>query len=190
MTAIPRAILAVDAGAATTAVAVIGRVADRWRLLGSIAAPASAAPDDLATVLAVRIVAADPDLADAVGLDPRVIDDMPRLEARSRPPQLLAVLAVSQRPLGLLAGIARRTSWRVVAASTESHEPHEMTDLALRPEVSALLVGIGDPPGPDERHRIDEIAGLVAAAARRRPELQVVVAGPLTGRTAWSESRA
>lgn len=187
MTAIPRAILAVDAGAATTAVALIGRPADRWRLLGSIAAPAPASPDDLAIVLAARIAAADPGLASAVGLGAGVVDELPRLESRSAPPAQLAVLAGSPRAVGLLAGIAERTSWRVVVASTDSHDPREMTDLALRPETSALLVGAGEPPGPDERPWIDDIAGLVAAAARRRPELQIVVAGPLTGRRAWSD---
>jgi hypothetical protein len=185
VTAVPRAILAVDVGAATTAVAVLGRPAARWRLLGSVAAPAAAGADDLGAMLVARIAAADPDLAAAVGLDADAIDDLPRLESRSAPPARLAVLGGSPRTVGLLAGMARRTAWRVVAADPEGHDPREMTDLILRPEVSALLVGAGEPPGPDERPKIDDIAGLVAAALRRRPELRAVVAGPIAGRAAW-----
>src|SRR6185369_4548451 len=63
----------------------------------------------------------------------------------------------------------------------------EMTELALRPEVSAILVGAGDPPGPDERGWLDDLAGLVGAATRRRPELRVVLAGPVAARAAWAE---
>jgi hypothetical protein len=188
MTGVPRTILAIDAGAATTAIALIARPAGRWRLLGSLVAPAPADPDALATVLAARIRTADPGLADEVGLDARTIDDLRRLEARSSPRPSLAVLAASRRAGGLLHDIARRTPYRVVAASPESHDPREMTDLALRPEITAILVGAGEPPGPDERAALDDVAGLVAAVLRRRPELRVVVAGPVTSRRAWADA--
>ncbi|HJW21033.1 MAG TPA: hypothetical protein VJ506_01250, partial [Candidatus Limnocylindrales bacterium] len=187
MTAIPRAILAVDAGAATTAVAVIGRPAERWRLLGSIAAPAPASPDDLGALLLARIAAADPELAAAVGVTDREVNDLPRLESRSEPPGELAVLGGSRRAVGLLGDVAARTPWRVTTASVESHDPREMTDLVLRPRIDAVLVGAGEPPGPDERPALDDLAGLVAAAARRRPELRVVIAGNLRSRRTWAE---
>jgi len=45
-----RVITAIDAGAATTSVALLGRLANRWRLLGSLAAPAGA--DESALILA------------------------------------------------------------------------------------------------------------------------------------------
>jgi hypothetical protein len=188
MTGVPRTILAIDAGVATTAIALLGRPRARWRLLGSLVAPAPASPEDLAAVLAARIRAADPGLADAVDLDPAAIDDLPRLEARSSPPPSLAVLAASRRAVGLLHDIARRTPYRVVAASPESHDPREMTDLALRPEIAAILVGASEPPGPDERAALDDVAGLVAAVLRRRPELRAVVAGPVTERRAWADA--
>lgn len=187
MTAIPRAILAVDAGAATTAVAVLARPAGRWRLLGSMSGPAPASPDDLGAILLERIARADPGLARDVGIAERAIDDLPRLEARSEPPGSLAVLGGSRRVTALLAGVAERTSWRVVPGSPESHDPREMTDLVLRPGIGAVLVGAGEPPGPDERAALDDIAGLVATAARRRPELRIVVAGGLTSRRTWLE---
>jgi hypothetical protein len=62
-----------------------------------------------------------------------------------------------------------------------------MTELALRPEVTAVLVGAGDPPGPDERGWLDDLAGLVGAVTRRRPEIRVVLAGPIGSRNAWAE---
>ncbi|HEU4941749.1 MAG TPA: GNAT family N-acetyltransferase, partial [Gaiellaceae bacterium] len=46
-------------------------------------------------------------------------------------PSSVAVLGASRRAVGLLQGVAERTSWRVRAASPESHDPREMTELAL-----------------------------------------------------------
>jgi hypothetical protein len=184
---IPRALLTVDVGVATTAVALIGRPAKRWRLLGSLAAPAPATPDDVATVLAARVVAADPELADAIGLDVDAVAELPRLETRSEPPETLAVLGASRRAVGLVEAVAARTPWRVSAASPESHDPREMTELALRADVTAVLLGASEPPGPDERSALDDLIALVAAIARRRPELRIVLAGPIASRPAWRD---
>ena len=183
----PRALLAIDAGAATTSVALLGRPGSRWRFLGSLSAPAGADVDALAWILAGRLVVADPGMAAELDVTAEFAHKLPRLEARSSPPQVLAVLGASRRAVGLLEAIAARTPWRIRAASPESHDPREMTDLVLRPEVTAVLVGAGDPPGPDERGWLDDIAGLVGAATRRRPELRVVLAGPVAARNAWAE---
>ena len=45
------------------------------------------------------------------------------------------------------------------------------------PSVSGILVGAGDPPAADERRALGELAALVSAAAGRRPEVTVVLAG-------------
>ena len=187
MTNVPRALLAIDSGAATTSVALLGRPGPRWRLLGAIAAPAGTPPDALAEVLATRLATVDADLAASLQLSPERVTDLPRLESRSEPPGTLAVLGASRRAVGLLEGVASRTPWRVRAASPESHDPREMTELALRQDVDAVLVGAGDPPGPDERGWLDDLAGLVGAVTRRRPELHVVLAGPVASRNAWAE---
>ncbi|HUG29366.1 MAG TPA: hypothetical protein VMQ65_02480 [Candidatus Limnocylindria bacterium] len=187
MTTVPRALLAIDAGAATTSVALLGKPGARWRLLGALSGPAGTSPDGIAEVLAERLVAADLGLADHVGVSPPAVADLPRLEARSEPPQTLAVLGASRRSVGLLEAVAARTPWRIRAASPESHDPREMTELALRPDVSAVIVGAGDPPGPDERGWLDDLAGLVGAVARRRPDLIVILAGPVAARAAWAE---
>lgn len=187
MTSVPRALLAIDAGSATTSVALLGRPGPRWRLLGSIAAPAGTPPTTLATVLARRLAAVDPELARDLAIAHEAVGDLPRLETRGGPPPTLAVLGASRRTVGLLEAVAARTPWRVRAASPETHDPREMTDLALHPDVSAILVGAGDPPGPDERGWLDDLAGLVGAVTRRRRELQVVLAGPIASRNAWAE---
>jgi len=187
VTTIPRALLAIDSGAATTSVALLGKPRDRWRLLGYLAAPAGTPSDVIAALVAGRLVAADLALADHVGVSVTSVDDLPRLEAVSSPPETLAVFGASGRAVRLLEAVAARTPWRIRAASPESHDPREMTELALRPEVTAVLVGASDPPGPDERGWLDDLAGLVGAVARRRPELRVVLAGPIAARAAWAE---
>jgi hypothetical protein len=187
VTNVPRALLAIDAGAATTSLALLGRPASRWRLLGSIAAPIGTPPNSLATVLVRRLVAVDPDLARDLGVALEAVRDMPRLESRGGRPPALAVLGASRRTVALLEAVATRTPWRVVAASPDTHDPREMTELALRPDVAAVLAGVGDPPGPDERGGLDDLAGLVGAVTRRRPDLRVVLAGPIARRNAWAE---
>lgn len=187
MTTVPRALLAIDAGAATTSVALLGKPWKRWRLLGSLAAPAGAPIETLAATLAARLLSTDPRMAVDLSVSAESVADLPRLEAISPPPQTLAVLGASRRAVGLLEGVAARTPWRIKPASPETHDPREMTELALRPEVTAILVGAGDPPGPDERGWLDDLAGLVGAASRRRPDLRVVLAGPVAARPAWAE---
>jgi hypothetical protein len=187
VTTIPRALLAIDAGAATTSVALLGYPASRWRLLGSLAAPAGTPPASLAAILARRLAAADAGLSADLDVTVESVADLPRLETVSAPPPTLAVLGASRRAVGLLEAVAARTPWRVRIASPESHDPREMTELALRPDVSAVLVGAGDPPGPDERGWLDDLAGLVGAVTRRRPDLRVVLAGPIAARNAWAE---
>lgn len=184
---VPRALLAADSGAATTSVALLGRPALRWRLLGSLAAPAGTSVEALAQELARRLVAADGELARGLDISVDSVADLPRLETASEPLPTLAVLGASRRAVGLLEAVAARTPWRVRAASPETHDQREMTELALRPEVTAVLVGAGDPPGPDERGWLDDLAGLVGAVARRRPDLRVVLAGPIATRNAWAE---
>ena len=52
-----------------------------------------------------------------------------------------------------------------------------MSAMLLDKSVTGVLVGAGDPPSADERRALGELAALVAAAAGRRPELTVILAG-------------
>lgn len=180
MTAEPHAFLAIDQGAATTSVAALGRVAGAWRLLGSLAVPAGGDPDIAVDVLVRRLRAADPDLAERLGmggigrLD---MDLVPRLVVRSHRPPRLAIVAGSQRTAGALVETAGRSGWRTTSASVETTDPLAMTGMLLDPEVDAIMAGASDPPRADERSALRELATLVAAVAGRRPEIPILLAG-------------
>jgi len=186
VTRAPQTLAVVDAGGATTSVSLLARVNGRWRLLGALAAAAGTPESVLLAVVAERARAADPDLAVRSELEGAALDRMPRLSAQSRPQGTLVVLAASRRAVGDLAAVAIRTGWHVVTASTETHDPREMTELALGREVGAVLIGAGDPAGPDERAALDDLAALGGAVARRRPELPVLLGGAIRGRRAWT----
>jgi hypothetical protein len=191
VTAEPRAFLALDLGAATTSVALIGRVGSAWRWLGGLALPAAADAEVAVAMLVDRCVTADPVLAEDLGLVGVAAEDLPRLTVRSRRPPKLAVVAGSERALHALRGTAERSGWRTVAASVESVDPLSMTALLLDPTVEAVLAGAGDPPRPDERSTIAELASLVAAVALRRPELPIILAGGLSeGQAAFGNPAA
>jgi hypothetical protein len=177
VTSEPRAFLALDAGAATTVAALIGRAGGRWRLIGSLAMPAGSDVDAVVAVLGDRAVAADPMLARALDLHPGSAVDLPRLEVASHPPRRLAVIAASERVLAPLVASASRSGWRTVSGSAESTDPLAMSAMLLDAAVSGVLVGAGDPPSADERRALGELAALIAAAAERRPEMTVVLAG-------------
>ncbi len=184
MTAEPRAFLAIDRGSATSSVACIGQVAGAWRLLGSLAVPAAADADRAIEVLLGRVAAADPGLASATGLiapSGAVRDgQLPRLEARSRRPGRLAIVAGSDRSLAALTECAARSGWRVRGASVQSTDPLAMTRLLAERGVDAILAGADDPPGADERSALRELAALVAAAAVRQPAVPIILAGAMS----------
>jgi hypothetical protein len=177
VTSEPRAFLTLDTGAATIAAALIGRVGGRWRLIGSLSMPAGADIDAVVTALGDRAVRADPDLAAALDVHLGAAAELPRLEVASHRPRLLAVVAASERALGPLVATASRSGWRTVAGSAESMDPLAMSTLLLDTRISGILVGSGDPPAADERRALGELAALVSAAAGRRPEITVVLAG-------------
>ena len=188
MTRAPSALAIIDAGRATTSVSLLARLGDQWRLLGSLAAPAGTPEPTLLAILAARALQADPGLPARAELEPAALDAVPRLTARSRPPRTLVVLAASRRAAADLTAEANRTAWRVEVASTETHDPREMTELVLRRDVGAVLIGAGDPAGPDERAALDDLAALGGAAARRRPDLGIILGGAMRGRRAWLEA--
>lgn len=177
----PRAFLTFDAGAATIAAALVGRVGGRWRLIGSLALPAGADPDAVAAMLVERAATADPALAEALGLDRTPPDELPRVEVASHPPRRLAVVAGSERALATLVAAASRSGWQTAAASPESVDPLEMSTLLLGPDVDGILAGAGDPPSADERRALGELGALVAAASHRRPEIPVILSGGMAG---------
>lgn len=177
MSSEPRAFLTQDRGGATIAMALVGRVGGRWRLVGSVVLPVGADPAAVAALLVERASTADPALGASLGLDRVPVADLPMVEVASHPPRRLAVVAGSERALAPLVAAASRSGWRTTAASAETADPLEMSTLLLDPAVDGILVGAGSPPAADERRALGELGALVAASAHRRSELPVVLAG-------------
>jgi len=171
----------VDAGAATTAAAIIGRVDGRWRLLAAGAAPADGSESALIERLAAELAETDASLAASLRITDGV-SDVPVLRAATTPPPTLAVLAGSPRALQVAERLAAGAGWRTIGSHPEAGDPREVTGLLLRPEVSAVLLAADDPPGADERASIDDLVALVAAARLRRQDLPVVLAGAMAAR--------
>ncbi|HXU86072.1 MAG TPA: hypothetical protein VN773_09715 [Verrucomicrobiae bacterium] len=188
MTSDPRAFLALDLGAASSSAALIGRLAHRWRLVGSLAMPSSSSADGLVAELIRRVGAADPTLAASIGLldddgtldAGRIAAELPRLVARSAPARTILACAVSSRALAPLAAAARRTGWRTLEATLEGTDPLQLISRLLDPAVDVVLVGAGDPPGADERRLLGELSAIVAGAVARRADLTVILAGAMT----------
>ncbi len=180
MTSEPHAFLTIDHGAATASIALIGRVAGTWRLIGSLALPAGAAMEAAIDLLVSRVRTADPALASALGLVEIDGDALPRFEVRSVRPRRLAVVAGAERTLARLMTTAARSGWRPSGASAESTDPLAMSRLLLDHGIDAILVGAADPPRADERSAIRELAALVAAVAVRRPDVPIVLSGAMS----------
>ncbi len=177
VTTAPRAFFTQDTGAATIATALVGRVGSRWRLIGSLCLPIGSDPAALVALLVERVIAADPSIAVALGLDRTPPDEIPKVEVTSHPAPRLAVIAGSERALAPLVAAAARSGWRTSAASAEAVDPLQMSTILLDPGVDGILAGAGEPPAADERRALGELGALVAAAAARRPDIPVVLAG-------------
>jgi hypothetical protein len=186
----PRAFLALDLGAATSSAALIARVGHRWRLIGSVSAPSAIDPEALVALLLQRTVAGDSALARTIEIvgNGRSPESLARLIARSAPPQRIVAIAGSERAVAPLQDAARRTGWRVTAATPETADPLAMTTALLDPGVDAVIIGAGEPPGPDERRALEDVAAVVAAVASRRPELTIVLAGSMAEQLARFET--
>ena len=139
--------------------------------------PAGSDVDAVVTTLGDRAIAVDPSLAASLDLTRGSAAELPRLEVSSHPPRRLAVVAATDRALAPLVATASRSGWRTVSGSTESMDPLAMSTMLLDAGVAGILVGAGDPPGADERRALGELTALVAAAASRRPERAVILAG-------------
>ena len=123
---------------------------------------------------------ADPDLAAHLRVDPDRPDLLPEVTVTSTPARRLAVVAASERALTPLVTAAARSGWLTVAASAETTDPLAMSRMLLDGGTDGILAGAGDPAGADERGALAELTALVAAAAARRPERLVILAGAMT----------
>ena len=178
----PRAFFALDFGAATTSAAFVGHAGGRWRLLAHAAAPSSTDLEALLFGLLERVGRTDPQLLELVSAHERpqtaaMVAELARLESRSALPRRIAVLAGSRRQRTRLEEVAARAGWLVVGGSADTDDPVALSRLVLAPETDAVLLGADPNPAGDERRHLPMLGALVAAAARSRPELGVVLAG-------------
>ncbi len=180
-------LVTLDRGSATCAAGLVGRVEGRWRLLVATAVPAAADPEALLAVLCDRVRAAEPALADGVGLGPVGAEPraaLPRIEAVGGPAPQAAVLAATEETRRRLEVDVAAAGWRTVGASSELDDPLAATRLATRPDITTLVVGTGDPASADERDLVGELVALAAGVAERRPDLRVVLVGAAAARAA------
>ncbi len=176
------AFLTIDRGTATAAAGLIGHVGGRWRLLGAAAAPAEIADEALAERLRRRLAAVDPGFADDLGLaSAGAAGDLVRLTCSTETPPELAVVAATDRAVAALANVAAAAGWRVRAAVVDGGDILETVAMLADRRLDGILAGVSDPPNGDERSLLAELGGLVTAAAERRPDLLVVLAGGLAG---------
>ncbi len=178
----PRAFLTLDRGSSTTSGAVLGHVGGRWRLIAHAAAPRHVDADEILTDLLARIGLTDPEMLAEIGVPAgadlsTLVATWPRLEAGTEPAGRIAVLAGSRRQRRRLEAAALRAGWLVAGGSADEDDPVALARLALSVETTAVLLGADRSPGGDERRHLPDLAALVAAVTRSRPELTVVLAG-------------
>jgi hypothetical protein len=173
--------LALDCGSSTNSGAVLGHVGGRWRLIAHAAAPSHIDPETLLASLLTRLGETDPEMLEdmgAAGADAAtLVATWPRLVAKTTPERRIAVLAGSRRQRRLLETAALRAGWLVVGGSADEDDPVALGRLALAPDTDAVLLGADRSPAGDEKRHLPELAALVAAITRSRPELAVVLAG-------------
>jgi hypothetical protein len=181
VTSDPRAFLTLDLGGATSSAALIGRIDGRWRLLGTVALPASVSVEPAIAGLLGSVRATDPALAAELRLpdEAGAADEalLPRLVATSVAVPRLAVLAGSARHLATLLGVAEASGWRATGYSPDATDPVALTAALLDRSVAGVLIGAAEPPAADERSGLTEAVRVVAAIAARRPEVDIVLAG-------------
>jgi hypothetical protein len=177
VTSDPRASFALDLGSATSAVALIGRINGRRRLLAAESAPAGADVEALLGRLVDRLAGTDPDLAAELRVAGATITTPARLVARTAELPRLAILATSERERAALQRLADTSGWRATGLSLERADPIDMAGLALERDVAAIVIAAGESPALDPKASVTSLATLGAAIAGRDPGRPVVLAG-------------
>jgi hypothetical protein len=177
VTSDPRAFLALDLGSATSAVALIGRLNGRRRLLASEAAPRGCDPDQLIGRLIERIRAVDPDLAAELGLESSPARAIPRYVASTAELPRLAILATSERERAAVEDLADAGGWRTSGLSLERADAIDLAALALERDVAAIVVAAGESPALDPRPTLTSLATVAAGVMGRDPARPMILAG-------------
>ena len=150
--------------------------------MAHVSAPATLDLEDLLRDLVRRVELTDPTLLAEIasGREGEVafyVDDWPRLTSCSTPLRHIAVLAGSRRQRRRLEETALRAGWLVQGGSADQDDPVALTRLLMSANTTTVLLGADHSPGGDEKRHLPELAALLAAATRLRPELTVILAG-------------
>ena len=166
----------IDRGTATFSAALVGRVADRWRLLAAGSFPSSVDREAVLAFVDGRANGGEPGVAGNGHLD--AWRDRERIEAVSIPPKRVALLSSNVRRTPDLETAAERAGWNIRAVVSADRADALASARALSElQLDAVVIASGDPPRREERGVLDELVSLADAALGRLPELTIVLVG-------------
>jgi hypothetical protein len=170
----PLSFFTLDRGTATTAVALVGRVEGRFRLLGATAAAATTPIEPLLAGLAAEVAEADPSALP----DAETWSDWARLESATPQAGRAVIAAATERRLEQLETAVLNSGWEVVARiSPERSDALAASTAGLLPGIDLICLAAADPVGVDERDALPDLAAILGAVARDRRDLLCVLAG-------------
>jgi hypothetical protein len=182
MTAAPLSFFTLDHGTASTCVSLVAPLDGRFRLLGSAAAPRGVEAEALLEDLVRRVTATEPGPLPS----PDGWRDWARLESATREPIGAVCVAATERGAQELERAVGGAGWelrgRVVS---DRADLTAVAQLCLDPAVSVVALASADPPGPEERAAMPQLAAFLGAMCSRRDDLWALLSG---GAVAWSES--
>jgi hypothetical protein len=123
--------------------------------------------------------AADPAVAERLGLDRSAVAGAPRLVARSSPPPILAVLATTVRERLAVERVAGLAGWRTRGASLDVEGAIGLTRTALGRDVAAVAVSAEPATSREETAALVELAAVVGGIAGRPIAPPLVLVGEM-----------
>jgi hypothetical protein len=168
-----------DRGTVGTAVALIGPLEGRSRLLAASSAPVGVEIDAVLEDLAWRIARTDPGSMAA----PEGWHAWPRLEVRTARPRRSILVAASDRAGVDLEDAFVRSGWDITARHFGPRpDILALGEGCLDPDLDAVVVGIADGADDEERGHMRSIWPLVVSIASMRDDLSVVACGTFSER--------
>jgi hypothetical protein len=168
VSSLPSVIFTVDHGTASTAAALLARVDERFRLVGSAAQPAGIPVEPLLMGLAADLAAVDHGLLGDVPASPLAWH---RIESATRKPPRAVVCGASDASAAAAEAAVASSGWRIVGrVGPDRSQAGAATEYCLDPEVELIVLAASDPIAKGERESLADLIGLIDAALGRRAE--------------------